>query len=90
MRDGYNEPLAAEEGWWAGLDGVVKEFLVCGGGDELLLDPIRELVRRFQAVHAGVTLVIAEGEWHDKPVLSSLGVGGEQDAAIKSFIASRT
>ncbi|KAF6232796.1 hypothetical protein HO173_009010 [Letharia columbiana] len=89
-REGYNEPLAAEEGWWLGLEGVVKECLVLGGADELLADSIRELGRRFAAVHEGVTVVIAEGEWHDKPVTSSLGMGGEQDAAIRSFVKSRT
>lgn len=47
-RDGYNEPLAAEEGWWKGLDGVVREILVVGGSDEILVDCIRELARRFQ------------------------------------------
>lgn len=88
-RDGYNEPLAAEEGWWQGLEGVVEECLLSGGGDELLADVVRELGRRFRAVHGGVTVVIADGEWHDKPVLSLLGGGGEQDAAIKSFVASR-
>ena len=88
-RDAYNEPLSAEEGWWRGLDGVVTECLVTGGGDEVLADVVREVGRRLEAVHGGVTVVIAEGEWHNKPVLSSLGTGGEQDAAIKSFVRSR-
>lgn len=30
-RDGYNEPLSASEDWWNGLEGVVKEILICGG-----------------------------------------------------------
>ena len=34
-------------------------------------------------------MVIAEGEWHDRPVVTRLGLGGEQDAAIKSFVKSR-
>lgn len=46
--DGYNEPLSAEEGWWKGLDGVVRDIMVVGGGDEILLDCIRELARRFE------------------------------------------
>lgn len=89
--DGYNEPLslAAEDGWWRGLEGVVGECLVTGGGDEVLADVVRELGRRFQAVHTGVTVLIAEREWHDKPVLLSFGAGGEQDAAIRSFVNSR-
>lgn len=88
-RDAYNEPLAAEDGWWRGLQGVVQECLVTGGADEILADVVRELGRRFGAVHEGVTLLIAEGDWHDRPVMSSFGPGGEQDAAIKSFIKSR-
>lgn len=88
-RDAYNEPLAAEEGWWLGLEGVVKEGLIAGGGDEMLADVIRELGKRFVAVHKGVTVVMADGEWHDKPVLSVLEMGGEQDAVIKSFVSSR-
>ena len=104
-KDGYSEPLSAEEGWWDGLKDVVEEIFMAGGGDEILVDPIRELARQYkvgtadllldsllillQAVHPKVTLIIAEGEWHDRPVLSVLGLGGEQDAAIKSFVKSR-
>ncbi len=47
-RDGYNEPLSAEQGWWEGLDTVVREIMVVGGGDETLLDCIRELAKRFE------------------------------------------
>ncbi len=89
QRDGYNEPLAAEEGWWVGLEGAVEECLVVGGGDELLADIIREVGRRLGDVHPGVTVVMAEGEWHDQPVLSALGMGGEQDEAIRRFVRSR-
>lgn len=82
--------MVAEQEWWRGLDGVVKECLIVGGGDEILLDQIRELGRRFRAVHEeGVTVVIARGEWHDMPVLSMLGAGGEQSAAIRGFVKAR-
>lgn len=47
-RDAYNEPLAAEEGWWNRLEGVVKEVLIVGGGDEILIDSIKELARRYE------------------------------------------
>ena len=46
--DEYNEPLTAKEDWWEGLDGVVRDILVVGGGDEVLLDCIRELARRLE------------------------------------------
>lgn len=88
-RDAYNEPLSAGDGWWRGLEGVLTECIVTGGGDEILADVIREVGRRLGAVHKSVTVVIAEGEWHDRPTLASMGMGGEQDAAIKSFVKSR-
>ena len=104
-KDGYNEPLSASAGWWDGLKDVVEEVFMAGGGDEILVDPIRELARQYkvsmldflldrllillQAVHPKVTVVIAEGEWHDRPIVTLLGQGGEQDAAIKSFVKSR-
>ena len=46
--DQYSEPCKAEEGWWKGMDDVVREILVLGGSDELLLDQIRVLVRRLK------------------------------------------
>ena len=87
-RDEYNEPLAAEEGWWKGVDGLLGKVLVCGGGDEVLVDGIRELAKRLDVHHPNVTTVIAEGECHDMPVLSTLGQGGEQSEAIKSLLKS--
>lgn len=89
-RDPYNEPLAAEQAWWAGLRGVLQDCLVVGGADELLADVVRELARRFSTALAGaLTVLMAEGEWHDMPVLSLLGAGGEQDKAIRSFVKAR-
>lgn len=40
-------------------------------------------------MHPGVITVIADGEWHDQPTVEIMGQGGEQDAAIKSFVKSR-
>lgn len=87
--DAYNEPLTAKPGWWEGLDNAVNEILITGGSDEVLVDCIRELSKILEGVHGKVTTVIAEGEWHDKPVLSMLGGGGEQADAIQGFVRSR-
>jgi len=74
-RDGYNEPVAAEEGWWNGLEGVVGEVLVLAGGDEVLVDCIRVLGGRLAVSsfllcvcvcvylsEARIALVIGNGE----------------------------
>ena len=87
--DAYSEPLLAEQEWWNGLDGVVEEILIVGGGGEVLLDVIKELGRRFELAHGKVTMVIAEGEWHDKPVTIVLGMGGESSEVIKSYVNAR-
>ena len=87
--DGYAEPLVAEPEWWKGLDGVVEEVMILGGGGEVILDSIKELARRLEAVHPKVTTVVAEGEWHDRPIVTALGMGGGQSDAIKSFVKSR-
>ena len=47
-KDGYNEPLSAPEGWWNGLKDVIEEILILGGGDEILIDPIKELARQYK------------------------------------------
>ncbi|KAL2038135.1 hypothetical protein N7G274_009082 [Stereocaulon virgatum] len=88
-RDAYNEPLSAPEDWWNGLEGVVREILICGGADEILVDPIRELGEKFKAVHKNTTVFIADGEWHDMPTVDALGGGGKQAAAVKAFVKSR-
>lgn len=48
-KDAYNEPLSAPLGWWNGLKDVVEEIFIAGGGDEILVDPIRELGRQYKA-----------------------------------------
>ena len=87
--DAYAEPLTAEPQWWEGLDGIVEEVMVLAGGGEVILDSVKELAKELEAVHPKVTTVIAEGEWHDRPIVAALGLGGGQNDAIKSFIKSR-
>lgn len=88
-KDGYNEPMSAPEGWFEGLDEVVSEVLVLGGSDEMLVDSIRAIAKVLEGVHSRVTTVIAEGEWHDRPINSALGRGGELSEVVKAFVKSR-
>lgn len=102
-RDAYSEPLGpgTPRDWWVGLETVLDGCLVTGGKDEVLADVVRELGRRFQDAFGGgsgdgdggkeekVMVVVAEGEWHDRPVLEVLGGGGLQDEAIRRFVGAR-
>ena len=90
QRDAYNEALSAPEDWWVGLDGVLAECLVVGGADEILADVIRELGRRLEKVLGSrARVVLAAGEWHDRPVLTLPARGGEQDEVIRRFVRDR-
>ena len=90
-KDAYNEPLSAPEGWWKGLDGVVDQVFICGGADEVLVDVIREVDRRIREVQeeGKVVTVVADGEWHDQPILQLLGAGGVQAEAVREFVKGR-
>ena len=56
-KDAYNEPLAAPEGWWNGLKDVVEEILITGGGDEILVDPIKELGKQYKVRTLNLSLI---------------------------------
>lgn len=67
-RDAYNEPLSAPEDWWNGLEGMVREILICGGADEILVDPIRELGEKYK-VCGGLVVEKKERADHSLPRL---------------------
>lgn len=48
--DNYNQPVLSESDWFAGLDGVVTEVLVWGGGAEVLIDSIDRIVAQLKSV----------------------------------------
>ncbi|KAM0805583.1 Alpha/Beta hydrolase protein [Usnea florida] len=89
-RDAYNEPLAAGPGWWDGLGKVLGGCLVTVGGGEILEDVVRETGRRLGGGMGGekgrVRVVVAGGEWHDRPVMNTFEMGGAQDGAVRGFV----
>lgn len=46
--DNYNQPVLAKDDWFAGLDSVVSEVLVWGGGAEVLIDSIDRIVAQLK------------------------------------------
>lgn len=45
--DAYNDALSNDSTWWQGMHRVVSDVLDWSGGDEVLVDPIREFDQRF-------------------------------------------
>jgi hypothetical protein len=44
--DHYNQPILAPSSWWK--DVVVKDVLITGGDEEVLIDEIREFAAKFK------------------------------------------
>ena len=44
--DHYNQPILAPSSWWKDI--VVKDVLITGGDEEVLIDEIREFAAKFK------------------------------------------
>ena len=77
------EPIAADESWWAGLDGVFPRILSTAGGVECLRDPILAFGETLRK-HVKDTTVVLEKNGVHEDVLRDFGVGqGEKSEAYK-------
>ncbi|EON64569.1 hypothetical protein W97_03802 [Coniosporium apollinis CBS 100218] len=67
--DPWNQPLTAPRGWWSGLGACVRNVLVVGGSDEIMIDDIvrlgEVLGREWRGRRGDLEVVVAEGEAHD-------------------------
>ncbi|EMC99246.1 hypothetical protein BAUCODRAFT_146213 [Baudoinia panamericana UAMH 10762] len=88
--DNYNQASIADKEWFSGLQDVVKEILVYGGGAEVLIDSIEALAKKLQHVHPKVKLVVMPGEGHDALILDKLfGYAGKSDGTrvVESWLS---
>lgn len=56
--DNYAEPIRAESDWFSGLDSIVSDILVWGGGGEVLIDSINAMAERLKTVHKTTEYVV--------------------------------
>ncbi|KAK4506872.1 hypothetical protein PRZ48_000605 [Zasmidium cellare] len=90
--DNYNEAAIAEKSWWEGLDKVVKDVLVWGGGAERLLDGINDFSNKLKSAHKNTEIVITPGAAHDDFIADVvMGVKEKSEATkvVESWIAER-
>ncbi|KGO78390.1 Alpha/beta hydrolase fold-3 [Penicillium italicum] len=66
VEDEYNCPTKAPVGWWKGLP--VSRIFVGAGGDEVLLDPIRQMAEKMKAELPDVSISIVPREFHVEPI----------------------
>lgn len=91
--DNYNQPYLAPSDWFKGLDKVVKDILVWGGGGEILIDSIESVSKKVQAAHPRTELVVEVGAAHEDFIMDrllgykqSVGEGGE---VVERWLAQR-
>ncbi|KAI9701368.1 MAG: hypothetical protein M1820_006459 [Bogoriella megaspora] len=70
--DAYTQASHAPKDWFRGLDRVVENVLVWGGGKEILIDAINLLVRRLKDDgNANLKYVIQRGAAHEDMILET-------------------
>ncbi|CAG7951446.1 unnamed protein product [Penicillium nalgiovense] len=66
VEDEYNCPVNAPAGWWRDLP--VSKIFIGAGGDEVLLDPIRQMAEKMKAELPDVSISIVPREFHVEPI----------------------
>ncbi|KAK4864871.1 hypothetical protein LT330_001494 [Penicillium expansum] len=66
VEDGYTCPTKAPAGWWRDLP--VSRIFVGAGGDEVLLDPIKQTAEKMKAELPDVSISIVAREFHVEPI----------------------
>lgn len=56
--DNYNQPILADDDWFADLENVVGDILVWGGGGEVLIDSIRDFTNKLKKAMPKTELVV--------------------------------
>ncbi|KAJ5169444.1 Alpha/beta hydrolase fold-3 [Penicillium coprophilum] len=66
VEDQYNCPAKAPGGWWRDLP--VSRIFVGAGGDEILLDPTKQMAEKMKAELPDVSISIVPREFHVEPI----------------------
>lgn len=85
--DNWNEPLNAPAEWWDGAK--TERILVLAGGDEILLSPIQEFVKKIKSVFEEVTFVVGSDESHDAPFYTMVKEETQTGSELRQWLAAR-
>ncbi|KAL3445813.1 Alpha/Beta hydrolase protein [Aspergillus insuetus] len=86
----YVEAHEAPEIWWQNAQ--VEQSLVLAGGDEMLLDSIKEWVSRFSKMNSETTFIVGQNECHIAPLIWPLfgdKTETKQGLALRSWLIER-
>lgn len=87
LADNWNEPLNAPAEWWDGAK--TERILILAGGDEILLSPIQEFVKKIKSVFEEVTFVVGYDESHDAPFYTMVKEETQTGSELRQWLAAR-
>lgn len=89
--DNYTQPLLAPADWFSGLGEIVKDIIIWGGEQEVLIDSIDAISRRLKDSHPRTEYVRSQDGAHVGWLANKLiGVTGKDEStqAIERFMAA--
>ncbi|KAK3673418.1 hypothetical protein LTR78_006652 [Recurvomyces mirabilis] len=89
--DNYTQAADADEKWFSGLDKVVRDVLVYGGGGEVLIDSIKLFGAKLKRAHSKAELVVLPKAAHiDMIIDKSFGYKGKAEGTqlIESWMSA--
>ncbi|KAJ5511842.1 Alpha/beta hydrolase fold-3 [Penicillium expansum] len=85
--DNWNEPFNAPAEWWSGAK--TERILVLAGGNEILLSPIEEFVKKIKSVFEEITFVVGDDEVHDAPFYTMTKEETQTRSGLRQWLAAR-
>jgi len=82
----YLEPNSAPQGWFEGVDKVVKRILISAGDDEVLRDAVIKYAKTVEKYHPEATFFLDDGGVHVDPFIC-FAVGQPDRGKLTPFIA---
>lgn len=85
--DNWNEPFNAPAEWWR--DAKTERILVLAGGDEILLSPIQEFVKKIKSVFGDIAFVVGADEVHNAPFYTMVKEETQTRSELRGWLAAR-
>ena len=87
----WSEPLRADAAWLGNLPNATNSVLTWAGGNEVLVDSIKEISTLIASVHPHTKLIVGNGAGHVEVIVNSLLSSGEDEgtSAIRSELSER-
>jgi acetyl esterase/lipase len=70
--DNYNQPILADVSWFSGVESIVKDILIWGGGGEILIDSIDAFSKKLKEAYPKTEYVREAGASHEEFIMEGM------------------